>query len=100
MDDIDEAIQRWTERLFLAKEIVPSDPQTAVGWEQEVVEQIEAALRKTPEELPRLRPALLRAREALVEGEFERDQFQRASRARNASFHEHEAAGARGTHHT
>jgi hypothetical protein len=98
MDDLDESIQRWTERLFLAKELLASDPQTAVSWQREVVEQIEKALRQRPEELPRLRPALLRAREALVEGEFEHDQFQRASRARNQSFHEHEAADARGTH--
>lgn len=98
MDDFDDAIQRWTERLFLAKELLGSDPQTAVGWLREVVEQIESALRQTPEELPRLRPALLRAREALVEGEFVAEQFQRESKARNRTFHEHEAADARGSH--
>lgn len=98
MDDFDDAIQRWTERLFLAKELLPSDPQTAVGWQREVVEQIENALRQAPQELPRLRPALLRAREALVEGEFEHDQFQREAKARNRSFHDHEAAHARNSH--
>ena len=98
MDDLDEAIQRWTERLFLAKELIPNDPTTAVGWQREVVDQIEAALRKAPEELPRLRPALLRAREALVEAEFECDQFQRKARDRNRLFHEHEAEHSRGTH--
>lgn len=98
MDDLDDAIQRWTERLFLAKELMPSDPPTAVKWQREVVDQIENALRRAPEELPRLRPALLRAREALVEGEFECEQFQREAKARNRSFHEHEAADARGTH--
>lgn len=97
MDDLDESIQRWTERLFLAKELLPNDPTTAVAWQREVVEQIESALRHSPEELPRLRPALLRAREALVEGEFECDQFQRASKARNRSFHEHETSQARGS---
>jgi hypothetical protein len=98
MDDLDEAIQRWTERLFLAKELLPSDPPTAVGWQREVVSQIEDSLRQAPEELPRLRPALLRAREALVEGEFECEQFQRKARDRNRSFHEHEAEHARGGH--
>lgn len=102
MDDLDEAIQRWTERLFLAKELLPSDPSTSVGWQREVVEQIEAALRQTPEELPRLRPALLRAREALTEAEFVCEQFQRESKLRNQSFHAHEKAHgkevSRGTH--
>ena len=96
MDDLDEATQRWTERAFLAKELLPSDPVTSVSWLQEVVEEIEKALRRVPEELPRLRPALLRAREALVEGELACEQFQRESRARNRSFHAREGEDARG----
>jgi hypothetical protein len=98
MDDLDEAIQRWTERLFLAKELLPSDPQTSVAWQREVVEQIEGSLRQKPEELPRLRPALLRAREALTEAEFTCEQFQREAKARNQSFHAHEGEHARGSH--
>jgi hypothetical protein len=91
MDDLDEAIQRWTERLFLAKELLPSDPTTSVSWQRETVEQIENELRRAPEELPRLRPALLRAREALAEGEVECELFQREAKLRNKTFHAHEA---------
>jgi hypothetical protein len=94
MDDLDEAIQRWTERLFLAKELLPSDPVTSVSWQREVVEQIENELRRTPEELPRLRPALLRAREALAEGEVEHELFQRDAKRRNQTFHAQEASNA------
>jgi hypothetical protein len=91
MDDLDEAIQRWTERLFLAKELLPSDPTTSVSWQRETVEQIENELRRAPEQLPRLRPALLRAREALAEGEVECELFQREAKLRNKTFHAHEA---------
>jgi len=91
MDDLDEAIQRWTERLFLAKELLPSDPTTSVSWQRETVEQIENELRRAPEQLPRLRPALLRAREALAEGEVECELFQRDAKRRNQTFHAHEA---------
>ena len=91
MDDLDNAIQRWTERLFLAKELLPNDPTTSVSWQREVVEQIESELRRAPEELPRLRPALLRSREALAEGELECELFQREAKLRNQSFHTHEA---------
>lgn len=99
MDDLDEAIQRWTERLFLAKELLASDPVTSVSWQHEVVDDIEKALRRVPEELPRLRPALIRAREALVEGELECEHFKREARARNRSFHEREAEHARSRSH-
>jgi hypothetical protein len=84
--------------LFLAKELLLSDPPTAVEWQREVIDQIESALRHTPEELPRLRPALLRAREALIEGELECELFQRKARERNRSFHEHEAEDSRRSH--
>lgn len=91
MDDLDEAIQRWTERLFLAKELLENDPTTSVSWQREVVEQIEHELRRSPEQLPRLRPALLRAREALAEGEVECELFQRDAKLRNKAFHSNEA---------
>lgn len=87
MDELDDAIQRWTERLFLAKELMPSDPPTSVQWEREVVSEIEATLRRVPEALPRLRPALLRAREALREGEAEAEHFQAEARERNSALH-------------
>jgi hypothetical protein len=96
MDHLDEAIQRWTERLFLAKELVPSDPKTSVEWQREVVTDIENTLRQKPEELARLRPALIRAREALAEGEIQAAKFQHDSQERNAAFHAHEADSARG----
>jgi hypothetical protein len=91
MDDLDEAIQRWTERLFLAKELLQNDPTTSVAWQREVVTQIENELRRSPEQLPRLRPALLRAREALAEGEVECELFQRDAKLRNQAFHSNEA---------
>lgn len=90
MDELDEAIQSWTERLFLAKEVLANDPSTSVSWSREVVDQIEGELRRTPEELPRLRSALLRAREALTEAELECKLFQREAKQRNQSFHAHE----------
>lgn len=94
MDDLDEAIQRWTERLFLAKELLPSDPKTSVAWGHEVVAEIEGTLRREPEELPRLRPALIRAREALDEAKVACDAFQSASRARGRALNASEAASA------
>jgi hypothetical protein len=95
MDELDHAIQRWTERLFLAKELLPSDPPTSVQWEREVVSEIENTLRREPEALPRLRPALIRAREALSEGEVACESFQSDARGRNQAFHAHQAEHAR-----
>ena len=95
MDHLDEAIQRWTERLFLAKELLPSDPSTSVEWQREVVTDIENTLRRSPEELARLRPALIRAREALAEGETACERFRRDAQARNKAFHASEAEHAR-----
>jgi hypothetical protein len=95
MDHFDEAIQRWTERLFLAKELLPSDPKTSVAWQREVVTEIENTLRQSPEELARLRPALIRAREALAEGEAAAARFSQDSQARNRAFHAAEAEHAR-----
>ena len=93
--ELDEAIQRWTERLFLAKELFASDPNTSVQWEREVIREIESTLRREPESLPRLRSALIRAREALLEGEQACEQFRSDAKARNQALHEHEAAHAR-----
>lgn len=95
MDHLDEAIQRWTERLFLAKELMESDPKSSVEWQRGVVSEIESTLRRTPEELARLRPALIRAREALVEGEASSERFQSDAQARNRAFHASEAEHAR-----
>jgi len=95
MDHLDEAIQRWTERLFLAKELLPSDPTTSVAWQRDVVTDIENTLRRSPEELARLRPALIRARESLAEGEAASERFQREVQERNRAFHANEAERAR-----
>lgn len=90
MDHLDEAIQRWTERLFLAKELLPSDPTTSVAWQREVVTDIENTLRRSPEELARLRPALIRARESLSEGEAVCERFKHETQERNLAYHTHE----------
>jgi len=96
MDDLDEAIGRWTERLFLAKELMPNDPKTSVAWQREVVSEIESWLRRAPEELPRLRPALLRAREAMGEGRAVSERFARDSQRRGRAHLDGEAQAARG----
>ena len=87
MDELDDAIQRWTERLFLAKELLPSDPPTSVQWERGVVAEIENTLHREPEGRARLRTALIRAREALKAGETVCQAFQQQARARNEAFH-------------
>jgi len=92
MDELDHTIQRWTERLFLAKELLPSDPQTSVAWEREVIAEIENMLRRDPEDLARLRPALLSARAALNEGESVCADFRSDAKQRNEAFHDREAA--------
>lgn len=95
MDELDHAIQRWTERLFLAKELLPSDPPTSVQWEREVVTEIENTLRREPQELPRLKSALYRAREALSEGEIACEHFRSDARDRNDAYHARESTHGR-----
>jgi hypothetical protein len=90
--NIDEAVQHWRERLFLAREQLAADPLNSVEWERDVVAEIESTLERHPEQHTRLEPVLLQARAALREGERASARFVSDSGKRRERMHAYEAA--------
>jgi hypothetical protein len=90
--NMDDVMQRWRERLFLAREQVAGDPQSSVEWQRDVIAEIETAVERHPEQRGRLEPVLVQARAALREGERASERFGRASAGRSRHMHAYEAA--------
>jgi hypothetical protein len=92
--NIDEAVQHWRERLFLAREQLAADPLNSVEWQRDVVSEIESALESHPEQRARIEPVLVQARAALRDGERASTRFVDDSAGRAKRMHAYEAARA------
>src|SRR5687768_1267234 len=90
--NIDEAVQHWRERLFLAREQLGGDPLNSVEWQRDVVAEIESALERHPEQRARIEPVLVQARAALRDGERASSRFVGDAKGRNKRMHAYEAA--------
>lgn len=90
--NIDESVQRWRERLFLAREQIAADPLNSVEWQRDVIAEILSAIEHHPGERDRLTSVLMQARAALADGERASARFVKDSSERAKHMHAYEAA--------